>query len=273
MKLKHLALAGLVLGVAVAVFCLLADRGGSSRGKDRANGRSAGKGQVSAKTRGVPGKTAEKARKAVRGEVDDDNPWGASGAHEQWFEKLPAADRKLAEDVQAASDGENWAKMSKAAAKALKSQNPEVRKHALEGLASFGEKALPDLTPSIGDPDEEVAEEAINQVEHVIMGMDDEDSKFMVAASYLNTFTANDNAIRMFSGIMQSAMPDVSGNTEGAVRNREGVVDVLAQLVEKGGKVAEAAKEAYESLTSHGWISVDEARFWAQDPENYEEPE
>ena len=167
------------------------------------------------------------------------------------------------------------------AAKAAASENPVVRKRAIDAYSWVGKDALAELTPLMADPDSEVAEEAIDSVENALTDIGDQEELFTLSASYLGTFSANEDAITMLSGIMEGAAmqivepddPDNAAHVARAAQNRFDVVDALTQMIDAGGKVAEAAKESFETITSQDWISADEAKLWAEDPENYEPPE
>lgn len=167
-----------------------------------------------------------------------------------------------------------------AAAKAAKSANPAVRHASVEAYGWQGAELLPELTPLMADADPEVAEAAIDAVESRLDEMEDPALRFEAAAAYMDTFASNSDALDMFSStLVSSAMEfidaeDDSAAAEAQARNgRERVVDVLAELIEKGdSRVVAAAKESYSDITSEEWISVDEGKRWAFDPETYEAP-
>lgn len=167
-----------------------------------------------------------------------------------------------------------------AAAAAAKSENPAVRRAAVEAYSWQGSNLIPELTPLMADPDPEVAEVALDAVETRLDEMEDPALRFETAAAYMDTFASNEDALSMFETTLATAASEVidaaddsAAAEERARENRDYVVDVLAELIEKGdSRVAAAAKEAYSDITSEEWINFDEARRWASDPEGYEAP-
>lgn len=168
-----------------------------------------------------------------------------------------------------------------AAAKAAASSNPSVRQRAVEAYSWLGNEALAEMTPMMADPDETVADAAIDSVETTLMGIDDQQELFFTAAAYLNTFQSNENAISMLGGVMEGAAaqiidpedPDLPSDIQRAAQNRADIADALAGMVEKGGKLSDQAKASYELITGYEWAGAEEAKLWAQDPDNYEPPE
>lgn len=168
-----------------------------------------------------------------------------------------------------------------AAARAAASANPSVRKEAVDAYSWYSEESLPELTPMMADADAEVSEAAIDAVETALDDLDDVNLRFETAAAYMGTFSVNEDAMEMLSGSMvSSALEIIEAETDDpqaelrALDNRNLVVDTLNNLIRNGkGKCVEAAMEAYNDITSEDWISYDEARRWAQDPDGYEAPE
>lgn len=177
-----------------------------------------------------------------------------------------------------------WKILSKAA----KSTNPALRKTAIETYAwlgssssSSGTTALIETTALIADVDEEVAEMAIDTVEQLLMEEENASLRFKAATTYMSTFSANEDALTMLSGISSAAAMDLvdpvddtpQANAEAAA-NRQSIVDTIANLIEASSDLcAEQAKELYSDITSEDWIDRNEAGRWAQDPENYEAPD
>ena len=115
------------------------------------------------------------------------------------------ADRKLADAVQAGLDDDDFKATRKAAAEAMKSENPEVRQEAVDALGWFEDKALVDLTKAMADKNADVAESARGHVENALMGMEDDDRAFVLAAEYVKLFDGDDEAVTMFTGVLSSA--------------------------------------------------------------------
>lgn len=168
-----------------------------------------------------------------------------------------------------------------AAQRASRSSNPSVRQRAVDAYSWLGEEALPELTPLMADADAGVAESAIDAVDQALTDMDNSRLRFETAAAYMNTFTANEDALAMLSGTMTSAALDVIDAADDspqeiqrARESRDVIVDSLSTIIESGvGKNVDVAKETYSDITSEDWVSREEAAKWAADPDNYEAPE
>lgn len=187
-------------------------------------------------------------------------------------------DRKLADAVQAALDDDNFEQTRKAALAAMKSENPEVRQEAVDALGWFDDKALVDLTKAMADKNADVAESARSHVEDALMGMEDDDRAFVLAAEYVKLFDGDDEAVTMFTGVLSSAGSriidpddsDSAADVDKAKGNRAGIVDIVDEMIGKGGKLAEKGRELYEEITGDEWTDRATADKWAND---IEEPE
>ena len=185
------------------------------------------------------------------------------------------ADRKLADAVQEALDDEDFEKMREAAAAAMKSENPDVRQEAVDALAWFDDKALVDLTRAMADKNADVAESARGHVENALMGMEDDDRAFVLASEYVKMFAGDEDAVAMFAGVLSAAGsriidPDDSDSAEDVAKakgNRAGIVDIVDEMIGKGGKLAEKGKELYEEISGDEWTDRATADKWANDIE------
>ena len=197
------------------------------------------------------------------------------------FEELPPAERKIAVAVQEALDDDDFQKILGPARKALASANPELRKHAVESLSWFGEKALPEITPLMADPNPEVAEAALDTSEDIVLNMEDHSLRFDAAAEYMKVFSSNEDVLSTFSGALADAAndliepedPDRPADVAKAAENRQHIVETLSEMIDGGGKMAEECRDAYNFITGEEWINSEEAAKWAADPENYEAPD
>ena len=197
------------------------------------------------------------------------------------FRRMPAVDtyssedRKLADAVQAALDDDNLEQTRKAAAKAMKSENPEVRQEAVDALGWFDDKALVDLTKAMADKNADVAESARSHVENALMGMEDDDRAFVLASEYVKQFAEDEEAVTMFAGVLSSAGsriidPDDTDSAEDVAKakgNRAGIVDIVDEMIGKGGKLAEKGRELYEEIAGDAWTDRAAADEWANDIE------
>lgn len=199
-----------------------------------------------------------------------------------------AKDKQLAKSLQDAldADGDGEDRIARKnllawAAKAAASANPDVRQRAVDAYSWIGKDALAELTPLMADPDADVAESAIGAVEGALTEIDDSAMQFATSAAYLTTFSENTDAMVMLAGVMEGAALDIIDpddeedpeQVEATRQNRMDVVDALATMIERGGKLAEQAQETYATITGESWINADEAVFWAEDPQSYEPPE
>ena len=192
------------------------------------------------------------------------------------FSSLPPAERRLAESVQTALDNEDYAATIKAASKALSSTNASVRLQAVEALGWFGKRALAELTPCMADPDEEVAQAAVNAWELGLSEMEESRDRFDVALMALTTISEK-NALRTIGSQFASAASDlIEGidDEKAAFDKRVEVIQSVAEMIcgNHEGRSA-AAREIYEEIPGHEWINVEEAEKYLADPENYEPPE
>lgn len=189
---------------------------------------------------------------------------------------MSAADRALYDAVQEALDAEDFARTRAAALRAYRSANPDVRLQAVEALGWFGEKALVDLVPMMGDVNEDVAQEAANAWEGGLAEVEDTSLKLAFARTALKAIS-DANALTMIGAQFSSAATELIDAAEGdaASRLRVEAIQTLVDLMDQPGspKRAEVSRELYEEITGHGWISLDEAERYLQDPENYEPPE
>lgn len=283
-----------VLLATVCIVCVRNDEGvpksdGKSVGSDAALIKNVGKtGRRMMKAELKEGKLALlkkklKLRKDKSGRVtrsvDDKRDFAAKAA--DLFEELPPAERKIAVAVQEALDDDDFKKILEPVRKALMSANPELRKHAVESLSWFGEKALPEITPLMADPNPEVAETALDTSEDIVLNMEDHSLQFDTAAEYMKVFSSNEDVLSTFSSALTDAAndliepedPDRPADVAKAAENRQHVVETLSEMIDGGGKMAEECRDAYNFITGEDWINSTEAAKWAADPDNYEAPE
>ena len=186
------------------------------------------------------------------------------------------ADRKLYDAVQSALDDEDFAAVRAAAAAAYRSANAEVRQQAVDALGWFGEKALPELTPMMADADSGVAQSACDAWESGLSEMESAFDRVKVAQMALMVISDPDALTMIGSQFSNAATELIDGADDAAadeyrVQVLRGIVDIMGD--ESNLERAKAAREIYESVTSHEWISVGEAEKYLADPSNYEPPE
>ena len=192
------------------------------------------------------------------------------------FEGMNAADRKLAEAVQAAMDSDDHNKIIAASAKALESANPRVRLEAVEALGWCGKDALSELTGMLADSDDEVRDIAINNWECALSELDNPKLRFSAALAVMGTITQSD-ALESISGQFGTAAQEYIDEVDDESAQNGRRVEIVQQLLDiiEGPKpeCAEKAKEAFNDLTGHEWMGVEEAEKYLADPDDYEPPE
>ena len=190
---------------------------------------------------------------------------------------MSAADRALYDAVQEALDAEDFARTRAAALRAYRSANPDVRLQAVEALGWFGEKALVDLVPMMGDANEDVAQEAANAWEGGLAEVEDTSLKLAFARTALKAIS-DANALTMIGAQFSSAATEyIDEVDEGTEESLDRRVDVLQSLVDMIGSsnnsLSDVGRDLYEEITGHNWINMDEAELYLKDPDNYEPPE
>lgn len=190
------------------------------------------------------------------------------------FDHLSSADRRLAEKVQSALDEENLNALIAASERAMKSENPEVRCHAVEALGWFGPEALPELTGAMADPDPDVSQAAENAWEVGLADVEDPASKIEIAAATMATLANPEHLITIggqFTGAVAEYV-DMEEDEAVAAERRLAVVQLLADIID--GEVPKAcsdgAKEAYEDVTGEEWAGIDAAEIYLHEQYDYE---
>lgn len=203
-----------------------------------------------------------------------------------WFERLAkydpyegftAEERALCEALQAATDEDDFERVLKIAEEVLKSKNPAVRENVVEALSWFGEKALPELTPLMGDKDEDVAKAAMSAWESALSEIENARARLETAGLALKTISDKDALTTIGAQYSCAAQEwiDSTDDEEKAMERRVSVIQTLVDVLEGDAGLTrlEAAKEVYEDVTGHEWRSIDEAEIYLKDPDNYELPE
>ena len=168
------------------------------------------------------------------------------------------AEKALAERIEKALDEEKLEAALACAKEALACANVEVRQAMVETLGWFGEKALPELTPFLADPDEDVRESALNEWSMAVSDIEDDAEKIGVVELAMNVLSEED------------ALEDISGEYIGV--DEKLAVESLARIIEANGSQpgVEKAKETYEFVTGEEWVSGAAAAKWIE--EEYEPP-
>lgn len=191
------------------------------------------------------------------------------------FEGMSPEDRKLAESVQEALDSDDHKAIISTSVKALASTNPNVRREAVEALGWCGQDALAELTGVLADPDDDVRDLAINNWECALAEVESPKIRFSTALSVMGTITYPD-AIDSISGQFGTAAQeyiDEVEDEEGRGSRRVEIVQQLLDIIEGPKEIcAEKAREAYNDLTGHEWMGIEEAEKYLSNPDDYEPP-
>lgn len=247
--------AAVVLGAA-AVFCV---RGSASRPSKAPEtvGDSGQKAKVLdeavlQKVKGKPsvgrevdtdGKKADGKKKRIRIKVED---------------TYTPEERRLADDLQSATDENDLDAVRKEVEKIKKQGNADLKSEAMDALAFFGRSALSDLMQFVKDKDQEVIDVAADKIAFVLDEMEEEDNKFKTEVlSTLLSFDGlcSEDAIETFVGQLESIG---SGDELLAVQT-------LVDLIDSGTvgeNVKKRAKEAYEFVTGEEYADFKKAERW-----------
>lgn len=178
---------------------------------------------------------------------------------DMFLDGLSDRDKKLVQSVRDALDEDDFTSVLKAARVALKSKTPEVREAVVEALGWFGPQALPELTPLMADPDENVAGAAISQWELALDEIEESNTRAAIATSVMKTLTNKD--------ALETIVCQITHQDDDFA-----ILEALVSIIESDNKVAaEVAREEYESLTGEEWTDIDAANKWLM--ENYDPPE
>ena len=167
-------------------------------------------------------------------------------------------ERALSKRIEAALDEEDLQKAIACAKEALSCPNTEVRQAMVDTLGWFGAKGLPELTPFLADPDEDVRDAAMNEWSMALSDIEDEPEKLGVVEMAMNVLTNED------------ALEDISGEYIGA--DEKLAVESLLRIIEGGGSeqgIAKA-KETYEFVTGDEFTDRAAAEKWIA--EEYQPP-
>ena len=136
------------------------------------------------------------------------------------------------------------------AKEALDCPNAEIRQDMVTALGRFGEKALPQLTPFLVDPDEDVRDSAMNEWTMALGEIEDEPEKIGIVELAMNVLTDED------------ALESIADEYVGA--DEKLAVESLLRIIEGDGSeegIAKA-KETYEFVTGEEFTDRAAAEKW-----------
>ena len=168
-------------------------------------------------------------------------------------------ERALSKRIEAALDEEDLSKAVACAKEALNCKNSEVRQAMVDALGWFGAKGLPELTPFLADPDDDVRDSAMNEWSMALSDIEDDAEKIGAVE------------MAMFALTNEDALDDISGEYIGV--DEKLAVESLLKVIEGGGTAQgiEKAKETYEFVTGDEFTTRAAAEKWIA--EEYQPPE
>ena len=147
-------------------------------------------------------------------------------------------------------DPEGLKKAVACAKEALNCPNAEVRQDMVTALGRFGEKGLPQLTPFLADPDEDVRDAAMNEWSMALGEIEDEPEKLGIVELAMGILTD------------EEALEEIADEYVGA--DEKLAVESLLRIIEGGGSeegIAKA-KETYEFVTGDEFTDRAAAEKW-----------
>ena len=156
---------------------------------------------------------------------------------------------KHIEDLDEANP-EDLKKAVACAKEALNCPNAEVRQDMVNALGRFGEKGLPQLTPFLADPDEDVRDSAMNEWSTALSEIEDEPEKLGIVELAMGILTD------------EEALEEIADEYIGA--DEKLAVESLLRIIEGGGSeegIAKA-KETYEFVTGDEFTDRAAAEKW-----------
>lgn len=218
----------------------------SVRNDTRQSGKDSSK--VRKSQRGNTAKRVKPAKPVLSFTEDDDDDDG-----------LTPEERALSKRIEAALDEEDWQKTVACAKEALNCKKAEIRQAMVDALGWFGAKGLPELTPFLADPDEDVRDSAMSEWSMALSDIEEDAEKIGAVEMAMFVLTNED------------ALDDISGEYIGV--DEKLAIESLLRIIEGGGsaKGIEKAKETYEFVTGDEFAGRAAAEKWIA--EEYQPPD
>ena len=172
-----------------------------------------------------------------------------------------AEDMAINDAIDKAVSDETFESTLEAVSRAFASADPRVRINAVEGLGSFGRKALPELTSALADADENVALSAQEQIEQLVMDPNNYDLEDVDDAAQF----ASDIA-RIAKTVMDKDNSEFMLDQLDQLDDERLIMETLIDVIENGNNVGqETAKAKYEDWTGEEYQSAGAARTWVNE--------
>ena len=178
-------------------------------------------------------------------------------------------ERKLADNLQDASDENSLAGVRKAVSAIMGQKNAELKVEAINALGFYGKDSLQDLMEFLKDPSQEVVDAATDRIALSLEELGAEDNAFR--AEFIYTLLSVDglcgkDAVVRFIGQLE---------TMGSGDEKE-AVQTLVSLINGdniGDVVKTKAKEGYQFVTGEEYTTLEAAEKWYNDKLTEEEQE
>ncbi len=169
-------------------------------------------------------------------------------------------EQKIADAIQAALDDDSLKALQASLEAAANSTNVALRQAAVDALAWFGEKALPELTMFMADKDDDVRDAACSAWTMAVSSIENTEVRGAAVEAAMSVVYDRD---QLDSMVME--INDMSNVQQ---------LQILTQLIEGENKIAaEAAKEHYEFVTGEAYESVEAAQKWLdENPDEESDP-
>lgn len=155
----------------------------------------------------------------------------------------------LKDEIQSALEEDDFKALLTLLPRARESNNAEVRLDLVEALGWFGKEAMLELLPMMADPDESVAEAAVDNWKFALSDIEDEKEK-SVNVEMVMKGLRNKDALE--SVVME--LDDCDDVVE---------IQALVNVIESGNPIAaEVAREHYEFITDEKYIDLETANRW-----------
>ena len=163
-------------------------------------------------------------------------------------------ERACVEAMEEAANAEDFNAVLTASRGLASSTNPAVRLSVVESLGWFGKQALPELTPFLADPDEDIRSSAHDQWFAGLADIDDPIDKGDIIEATMNIITDLDT------------LEDLTHELNDIPPTQ--AVNILVTLIENGKEddpAVAAAQDAYDFITGEQYEGLAKAQAWVDE--------
>jgi len=177
----------------------------------------------------------------------------ATAAAEDDAEELTEEEEALLDAIYEALNVEDEEALRALNAKAAHAPKSEIREALVTTLGWFGSSFLPELTPFLADPDEDIRFEALVQWQNALYQIEDAGEKLAVCELAFGSITDKD------------ALEEIADEFNDA--EEADAVVVLARIITDNRNPAgvAVAKETYEFVTGDEWAGLEAAEAWLKE--------